>query len=337
MTDEQLAGDRLTIVMPVYNDWASFQCLIRDLGSALAGLDRRVDVLAMDDCSTDRAPESIASPAPIARVRVLRLAANVGHQRAIAIGLMHVAEEREAALVAVMDSDGEDRPVELRRMIDQATAAPGVAIVAQRMKRSESALFQFFYWLYLRLFNLLTGHRIRFGNFSLLPMWQVRRIVNSPHIWNNFAAALVQSRMPILYVPTARGVRYAGRSTMNFVSLIAHGLGAISVFSEAVFIRILLASTALFGSAIAVALVALALRLFSAVAIPGWATNVIGFALLISLQALITPITVAFLLLSNRAAVQPLPKSIAPSFIESERVLGRGPSDAIAGARSVTV
>jgi hypothetical protein len=36
------------------------------------------------------------------------------------------------------------------------------------------------------------------------------------------------------------GKRYAGRSKMNFVSLVTHGLGAISVYSDVVMVRLML-------------------------------------------------------------------------------------------------
>jgi glycosyltransferase involved in cell wall biosynthesis len=312
---------RLAIIMPVYNDWDSFERLIADLEVALTGALAEVHVLAVDDGSTSHGPAEVSFGPIIRDIRVLRLGANVGHQRAIAVGLMHVSEGNAFDLIAVMDSDGEDRPSELKRLLDEAKHRPGVAIVAERRKRSESLLFRTFYWLYRRLFTLLTGQRIRFGNFSLLPARHVSRIINSSHVWNNFAATLVQSRLPIRYVPTERGSRYSGRSSMNFVSLVAHGLGAISVFSEAVFIRILIASTLVFGASVLIAAIALYLKLFTPVAIPGWATNVIGFAVLISLQALMTPILVAFLLLSNRGMVQPLPKTVALALIEEEHAL----------------
>ncbi len=311
----------LTVVMPVYNDWESAERLVADLGPALEGLPHRIEVVMVDDGSTQEPPAALPAPAGIASVTTLRLAANVGHQRAIAVGLMDLNQHGAPELVAVMDSDGEDRPVELRRMIDTALAEPGRAIVAQRAKRSEGPLFRTFYWFYVRLFRVLTGQPIQFGNFSVLRGAQLTRVVNNQHIWNNFAATLIQARLPIHYVPTARGKRYAGQSRMNFVSLIAHGLGAISVFSEAVFIRILLANAALLALAVAMALGALGIRLFTDYGLPNWATTVLGFALVIAIQAMMMPILMAFMLLGARSSVQPLPSVTALGLIAGRVVL----------------
>jgi polyisoprenyl-phosphate glycosyltransferase len=303
-------ASRLTIVMPVFNDWESAATLLGDIEEALAGSGLAIDVLMVDDCSLEPPPAQFAAGPLIARVDCLRLAANVGHQRAIAIGLAEVAQHAASGLVAVMDCDGEDRPVELRRLVEMAGGDSGRVYVAQRAQRSESGLFRLYYRLYVALFRLLTGQRINFGNFAVLPAPFMRRIINDPNVWNNFPAAVVRSRLPVTYVPTRRGKRYFGQSRMNFVSLVAHGLGAISVFSEAVFVRILVFSSMLLGLSIALGGGALYVKLFTDMALPNWATTVLGFALVISIQALMMPILMAFMLLNARSTIQPLPATM---------------------------
>ena len=322
MVPDAAAGSpvrRLTVVMPVYNDWQSATLLIRDIGVAMAGSGFAVGIVAVDDGSTDVPPAALDPGPGIAAIECLVLAANLGHQRAIAVGLMAVAERTDADLVAVMDSDGEDRPAELRTMVERAVGLADKAIVAQRSERSESVLFKTFYALYTRVFRLLTGQRIAFGNFTVLQPAQLRRVIGNAHIWNNFPAALLHSRIAVDYVPTRRGKRYAGQSRMNFIGLVAHGLGAISVHSEAVFVRILFASLALLLVSSGLGAGALYMKLFTDLAIPNWATTVLGFALVISIQALMMPILMAFLLLNNRSAIQPLPASVALTMIRERR------------------
>ena len=319
---------RLTVVMPVYNDWQSATLLIRDIGVAMAGSGFAVRIVAVDDGSTDVPPAALDPGPGIAAIECLVLAANLGHQRAIAVGLMAVAERTDADLVAVMDSDGEDRPAELRTMIERAVGLADKAIVAQRSERSESVLFKTFYALYTRVFRLLTGQRIAFGNFTVLQPAQLRHVIGNAHIWNNFPAALLHSRIAVDYVPTRRGKRYAGQSRMNFIGLVTHGLGAISVHSEAVFVRILFASLALLLVSSGLGAGALYMKLFTDLAIPNWATTVLGFALVISIQALMMPILMAFLLLNNRSAIQPLPASVALTMIRERRSLWPQPAGA---------
>jgi len=311
----------LRIVMPVFNDWASAGELIRHLDTALAVGGWRVQVIAVDDGSTMGPPDALPGLTTIELVEVVELETNLGHQRAIATGLVHAWNSGPFDHVAVMDSDGEDTPEALVCLLAELDRDPGQALVAQRAERSESLAFRAFYQVYVRLFGLLTGKRIRFGNFMILPRDHVRRLIHVPNIWNNLAATLVHARLPLRYVPTARGRRYAGQSSMSFVNLVLHGLGAISVFAEIVFVRMLIASLVVLGVAAALALMVVGLRFFTELAVPGWSTTVMTFLVSVALQAVMVPVLLAFIVLGNRSSIQVLPVDMAPRFIRDCRAL----------------
>lgn len=312
------AGGRVqfAIVLPVYNDWVSFNRLLLDIQALFPRETFDIVIYAIDDCS-DTLAQPLALNGPIAAVNIVRLSMNVGHQRAIAVGLVLAAERPSADWIAVMDADGEDRPEDLRTLVTMAADAPDKVFVALRKKRSEGVSFKLFYWLYVRAFKMLTGKSIRFGNFSVLPRRYAVRLAHNGNVWNHFAATLVQAKMPLEAIPTIRGTRYAGRSSMNFVSLVTHGLGAMSVFSEAIFVRIILMSGLLLGASLIGSLTVIAMRLFTSVTVPGWATSVLGFAALLSVQAIVTPILMAFMLLNNRSALQIVPKDTVLNLVES--------------------
>ena len=203
----------------------------------------------------------------------------------------------------------------MSELINSATTHPKLAIVAQRAKRSEGLGFRLLYQIYTQAFRLLTGQRIDFGNFCLLPFEYLERLVNRPDFWNNFAATMIRARIPLARVPTTRGLRYAGESRMNFSSLVAHGLGAMSVFSEIIFIRILFGSGLLLVMVTVGAFAVLGVRMFSDLAIPGWTTNVFGFLLVIGFQTIMTAVMMAFLVLNNRASVQVAPSNVAGGYV----------------------
>ena len=59
---------------------------------------------------------ALASTPTVSAIRiVLRLRRNVGHQRAIALGLTYLQVEAGCEAVIVMDADGEDRPADVPR------------------------------------------------------------------------------------------------------------------------------------------------------------------------------------------------------------------------------
>src|SRR5215471_16481485 len=250
----------IAIVTPILDDWASFTALVDEVSNIFTGSDFAFHICAVDDGSSvplDVNAVALPQASCILSLEVIRLAANLGHQRAIAVGLSAIAESTAIDAVVVMDGDGQDRPVDIALLLATSFRHPQHIVLARRAKRSESYAFRLWYGIYKLLFYTLTGQPINFGNFCLLPMEAVRRLVHMPELWNNLPASIMRSRLPCTAVPTARGGRFAGRSRMNLVSLVLHGLTAMSVYTDTIFVRILLAAalvavTAIFGITIVV-------------------------------------------------------------------------------------
>lgn len=316
---------RLAVVTPVYNDWESFQQLLIELDRVVSAWSNvRMDVIAVDDGSTsDLQPGHFAGLGlrSLGSVSVLHLACNLGHQRAIAIGLSEVDGLASYDAAIVMDCDGEDRPDDIAQLLEAAERHPGQIVVAQRVGRSEGRVFRSFYAAYKALFQLLTGKRISFGNFSVIPVDRVRRLVCTPEIWNNLAAAITRSRIPIRHCPTDRGLRYAGESKMNLVGLFIHGLSAVSVYSDIAFTRVLAFSAALALLTVAGIATVFGIRLFTDLAIPGWASYMVGFLVVVLMQSLMMSAGAVFLLLNNRSLPSIIPRKMLPEYVRDRTTL----------------
>ena len=185
------------------------------------------DRVIVDDCSSQDLEHLVAFRGQ--QVQIVRLYRNLGHQRAIAIGLSYIAKEVSCEKVIVMDADGEDAPKDINALVAASEQSPDRIVFAQRTKRQESFTFRFFYGIYKFIFRQLTGKVITFGNFSLIPQRRLQNLVRVSEIWNNFPGGIIRSRIPYVAIPTERGKRLAGESKMNFVSLVLHGLSTISV------------------------------------------------------------------------------------------------------------
>lgn len=297
-------GAELRVVTPVFNDWPCFIRLVQELDQACASLACPVSVLAIDDGSTDLPPRNLQAAGPLAslqRVEIVNLAMNVGHQRAIALGLAIAAQEAETGAIVIMDADGEDRPQDILRLVQAAQGRDDFVIVAERAHRTESLSFRIFYTLYKLIFALLTGKKLGFGNFSLLSREYAFRLAMLPDLWNTFPGALMRSRLPITRLPVDRGHRYSGSSKMNYASLIVHGLSGLSVYSDTIFVRLLVAVVALFGVSMLVIVTVVGIRLFTDLATPGWATTVVFGTMIILMQAIVSTLTALLLLLNNRS------------------------------------
>lgn len=303
-----MAAARIRIVIPVFNDWTAAARVLQELDATLASSGRSADVLLVDDGSSERAPASPVAPRAggIATVDVLRLRRNLGHQRAIAIALAYLEATAAPDLVVVMDGDGEDRPSDVPRLL--AAAETGDAVVfAERRRRSEGLLFTTLYHGYRIVHWLFTGERVRVGNFSVIPRAALARLVAVSDLWNHYAAAVFKSRIPFSTIPTERGTRYAGKTQMNYVALVTHGLSAMAAFGDRIGVR-LLTSTIALTAVIAVGLLASVARLWvTGAAMPSWAPFAIALIVLLVFQAFAVSLTFVFVILGGRDSSTFLP------------------------------
>ncbi len=319
----------IALVTPVLDDWESFVAMLTDICRGLRSRDVALQVYAVDDGSISPfEPASVALPSDscITSIEVICLAVNLGHQRAIAVGLCAVAADDAAEAVLVMDSDGQDRPADIPALLAASALHPQHAVVAARTRRAEPFGFRLWYQLYRLIFRTLTGQSINFGNYCLLPMAAVRRLVHMPELWNNLATSIMRSRLPCTRVPTTRGRRISGRSRMNLLALFIHGFSAMSVYSDVIFIRVLLAAG---GAALIAVLSIIAVSVMGLVtnlAIPRWAITTVGDLLIILLQTVIIAIAASLTKLAGRSNRPMVPLVDCAAFIAGRSTARRIPS-----------
>ena len=139
-----------------------------------------------------------------------------------------------------MDSDGEDRPDEIKSFIEYIKYDEGKPIVGERVKRSENFIFKICYHLHKLITYAFTGQSIKFGNYTCLPKSTVEKLINDKSTWCSFSGALAKLEKNRSSTPSIRGSRYFGPSKMSFRGLIKHSLSIISVFKRVVILRSIL-------------------------------------------------------------------------------------------------
>jgi hypothetical protein len=285
------------VLLPVYNDWMCLPRLLSETDQALAKIDAVATIVIINDGGNpphNRSDFLHQNYRHIRDVRMIELVRNVGNQNALAIGLSFIRDEIECDVVMVMDSDGQDLPSDLPLLVAAHREHPDDLITAERSGRSEGLLFRLSYQIYRRAFAALTGKRLTFGNFSIIPSCHLARLCIMAELPVNFAAALIKSRIPIQCVPCYRSGRYDGVTSQSFVNLIIHGINGVSVFSEIALVRVsLFSGIVIIGTLLAIGTVA-AIRFFTDLAIAGWATNVVGILLILLCQALLLSLVAIF-------------------------------------------
>jgi glycosyltransferase involved in cell wall biosynthesis len=311
------SSDRVVFLIPMFNDWEAAELLLRDLDLMPVKDPMPAEVLLIDDGSTQPMPAEFARQ-PFTGVRsidILRLRRNLGHQRAIAVGLVFVYLNLACRAVVVMDADGEDRPSDVPLLAEKFNQTGQRSIIfAARAKRLEHALFRLLYQIYRIVHRLLTGDPVRVGSFSIVPFESLSKLVVVPEIWNHYAAAVIRSRLAFESIPIARGRRLVGESKMNFIALLLHGLSAFFVYGDIVGARLLV------GIALALVLELALLAIGSGVRFTTNLSLYLAVILgIILLQAIPITLILVFTVIGSRASIGFLPIRDCPYFVHNVR------------------
>ncbi|MFK7919516.1 MAG: glycosyltransferase [Ilumatobacter sp.] len=219
-------------------------------------------------------------------VEVLSAPFNLGHQRAIVHGLRELADRvHDADVIVTMDSDGEDQPADVPRLLAALDDGDVSLALARRTQRSESLLFRVMYTVFRVVFRALTGTTVRSGNFAVQRGDSLRATIGHPAFDLCYSSSLLALRRPTTMVPCARGARFAGQSRMNAQSLMAHGVRMLLPFAERIAVRAMVVS-AVTGAALVALLVVLCFVQPAALVVVAAATASVFFTALFSFVSL---------------------------------------------------
>ena len=276
-----MTDSRFAVVMPIYEDEEASTRLFRELSAEYGD---HVYVVAVDDGSINQPVQIEALQRNGLNGVVIQLKRNVGHQRAIAIGINYVADKMpDMPCTVVMDSDGEDTPQSIKQLVAPMQSPKIDVVVAERKSRIETLRFKTFYLIYKLLFQFLTGRKISFGNFMALKPAAIKRLAAMQELWMHVASCVLTSKLRVQTLPVDRGPRYAGKSKMNFVGLALHGFRALMVFAEDVLVRVGIICAFVAVATVIASTVAIGLKL-AGFATPGWFSVALGILLLVFLQ-----------------------------------------------------
>jgi glycosyltransferase involved in cell wall biosynthesis len=272
----------MIILAPTYNDSAALCKIYQESLSV-----QKVDItkfIAVDDGSSEifKREEVFGENS---NGLVLRLKCNVGHQRAIAIGVEYVSKNFPGEVLLVMDGDGEDSPFDIVELLKHYDESKYDVIVAKRGVRQDGAFYNLMYLGYKLIFRVLTGQILDFGNFMLLSPRAVKSLGAKNECGIHMAATVLNSRLRIFKVSIDKRVRIHGHSKMNARSLILHGFRSITIFMDDVLLRTFSISTALAFICLMVIPLPLILKFYEK-STPGWASSLMGifFGLFIQLS-----------------------------------------------------
>jgi dolichol-phosphate mannosyltransferase len=220
----------ISIVIPLFNEEETFDSLITRLNSIQDSSDREIEIVIVDDGSSDKTAELLENLSLIdTRYHGVFLSRNFGHQKAFLSGL---SKARGAKAVMLMDGDLQDPPElisEFHEKIEQ-----GFDIVyAIRKNRKENFLKKLSYTIYYRLQKIFVPFPIPLdsGDFSMLSRRAVNIMldINEKNIFLRGLRAWIGLKQT--GIEYDREGRYAGKTKYSLAKLIQLGLNGIFNFS----------------------------------------------------------------------------------------------------------
>ena len=228
---------KIIILIPVFNDWESLIKLISEINENVKDYKNiSFDLMIVNDASTIKQPKLI-KPSNINSIQIFNMKENRGHARCNAFGIRYVEKNKEFNNLILMDGDGEDRPVEIKNLINESINKPNISIVAKRIKRSEGPIFQLLYQIHKIITYVFTGKNINFGNYSCLTKKDVEKLNSKASLWSSYSGTLKKIIPELGEIDSIRGKRYFGPSKMSLLKLLMHSFAIIAVFKYQVFLR----------------------------------------------------------------------------------------------------
>ena len=231
---------KIIILIPVFNDWESLKKLLNEIEENVRNIKNiLIECLVINDASTIKQPK-LTKPKSFQSLKILNMKKNKGHARCNAFGIRFISKNKDFDNLILMDGDGEDRPVELIKLINKSFQDPENSVVAKRIKRSEGPFFQFLYLMHKITTLLFTGKKINFGNYSCLTKNDVEKLSSKASLWSSYSGSVKKNISAFNEIDSIRGERYFGPSKMSLYKLIIHSFSIIAVFKYQVLIRSIL-------------------------------------------------------------------------------------------------
>ena len=223
--------------MPCYNDWPSIFKLLENIDKEILELKGEFSVLIVNDGSNEKMPETKSVYKNIKSVKVINMKKNQGHTRSNATGIRYLSKKENYDYLILMDGDGEDRPEEIKLLVNKVLKNEDVSVVAKRVKRSEGLIFSILYNLHKLITLVFTGRIMNFGHYSCLTKKDVDIISLKESLWGNYSGTVKKFISKLDNIPCIRGVRYVQPSKMSFIKLVIHSFSILAVFKYQVLLR----------------------------------------------------------------------------------------------------
>ncbi len=274
----------ISVVLPVYNESGVLVELCQRLRAALCACRTTYEIVFVNDGSNDPTAALLDQlTRQFDEVRVVHLSRNFGHQAAIQAGLTHARGDA----VVLMDSDLQDPPEAIDKLLDAWQAGYDVAY-AIRTGRKEWFGKRLMFACFHRLLSSIsrTPIPVNAGNFGLIDARVARAILALGERDRYLPGLRSWVGFKQIGVPVERGSRYDARPRVSLRGLIRLARTAVYSFSSLPLAMFSWIGWMAFAMFLTVSGYSVYCRFFTALAVPGWTSQLVTISFFASLNAL---------------------------------------------------
>lgn len=268
-----MIAETISVVIPVFNDQEVLPELYQRLAKQLRQDNQDYEVLFVDDGSKDRSWQIIEDiHNQDDRVHGLKLMRNFGQQNAIAAGLEHVSGD----IVVIMDSDLQDRPEDIPKLVEALRANDASMAIAKWKSRQDGFLKQFVSRLFFAVSRKITKikHEPNLGVFRAIRREVIDELQKYPEKTATTLSLLYWIGVDYVAVELERDARYAGKSGYTLSKMLK--LTADRIFSFSMFpIRAAIMTGSIISLISFITGVALIIRRLMGLVAPGWTSMIV--------------------------------------------------------------
>ena len=222
--------DKLTVVVPVYNEEQVLETFFKRLSKILNSLDYQTEILFINDGSRDRSLDLIRSLArKDSRVGYINLSRNFGKEAAMAAGLDHA----DGDVVIIIDADLQDPPELIPDMLELWRQGYDTVYGQRTERHGESWVKRVTAHYFYRVMQSIGRFTLPkdTGDFRLLSRRSVLALRQLPETNRFMKGLFAWIGYPQTALKYSRDKRFAGDSKFNYLKLWNFALDGITSFT----------------------------------------------------------------------------------------------------------
>jgi len=222
----------ISIVIPMYNEEESAAKTLSEVVKSLENYKGKYEIIFVDDCSKDNSIEAVLNARNDLKVKILALRKNVGHMRALCIGIARA----EGDCVITLDCDLQDPPRYIPKLIEIYLSANQNIDVIQtvRANRESDTFFKSTTAkLYYRIIRALTGISLtsNAADYRLMSRSCVDTLTSLPEKEKILRLLIPALGFKVKELEITRDIRYAGKSKYPISKMISLAINSAIGFT----------------------------------------------------------------------------------------------------------